>query len=207
MLILSWNINMYILKNGGDLISRTENIIRIIKKLNPDMLLLQEASKYFVFELLQLKDYKQHVSVLTHGGYCIILAKPKIKVTKCIKFKLNGCGVIVNDNIKIINCHLTPYFKNHKLRLEVFKQMEDEKTIIMGDTNMDNTQGVDSILKDVGKNMVSKDTWHLSFFENGSEITKRYDRVFTDLKVSNFCVYDNYHGNSDHDPISINLEG
>ncbi len=54
MKILSWNVNMVYGKNNGDLISRSENIIISIKKINPDILLLQEASRYFLKLLKEL---------------------------------------------------------------------------------------------------------------------------------------------------------
>ena len=208
MFILSWNVNLYLTKNGGNLISRTENIVRVLKKLNPDLLLIQEASKYFLSEL-SILNFKILSSELTHGGFCVILSKPHINAKEYMTFKLNGSSIILNDDIKIINCHLTPFFKNHNTRIKMFNQMMGKQTMIMGDTNMDNSQIVNCKLNDIALNepflKELKDTWYLSFFKNGSYITKRFDRIYTDLNVSNFIVHDKYYGLSDHVPISIKL--
>jgi len=61
-------------------------------------------------------------------------------------------------------------------------------------------------LKDVAQQVGNtEDTWFLNFFKPGSDVTQRFDRVYTDVKVSNLKVYRNYWGESDHVPISIEL--
>jgi len=46
-------------------------------------------------------------------------------------------------------------------------------------------------------------TWNLSYFKQGSTIRKRFDRIYTNQPFSNYKVYSNLSGISDHLPLSI----
>lgn len=192
---------MYNSRNNGDLISRADVIISSIKFMNPDIILLQEASEYFLEEILENTDYVRHVHTLTHGGICVTLTKPSVNVSEVNTH--NGSVSIVVDDVVIYNCHLTPYANNHKMRLIQITPFFTKNVIIMGDMNMNDTQNIDHpTIKDLGV-CDRVDTWNLSFFENGSTVRRRYDRVFTDIDFKSFYVHEERHGHSDHLPISL----
>ena len=84
MKLLSWNILIYITKNQ-DIITKTKQLIEEIIMINPDILLLQEASEYFLSQLCSNSVYIRTMEVLTHGGLCSTLIKPHILVSEIKK--------------------------------------------------------------------------------------------------------------------------
>jgi endonuclease/exonuclease/phosphatase family metal-dependent hydrolase len=209
--ILSWNILMYITR-GQDVIQKAENLIYEIKKLNPDVLCLQEASTYFLTLLCEQTNYMVVMSELTHGGICCTLVKKDMinDVRNPVKFFQCGVKCVIGNNT-IINCHLVPGFQNHGMRLSQINEMigTDINTpiVLIGDTNMGNDQQIDKKwLVDAAifaKNQ--QPTWFCSYFDKKSKATKRFDRAYTNVKFTEFAVYPEFTHLSDHIPISIKL--
>lgn len=208
MKIVSWNVNLNF--EIGDMISRMFNIAQIIKQIDPDILLLQEASGYFLHYLKEIWKFRTASKVKSHGGLLCILISEKYE-KEFVPIKLY-CGIII-ENLSIINCHLV--HGNDSCAVEernrfygTIKRMIPSgayQVIIGGDFN-DSCDHIDTLLKldDVGK-IVDTPTWCKSFFENGSEIKSRYDRFFTDIKVKSFETLTAYCGHSDHIPILMDF--
>jgi endonuclease/exonuclease/phosphatase family metal-dependent hydrolase len=202
MKLFSWNVNMYI-KGAGDMITRAEHAHLTIKNESPDILLLQEASDYF---LSYLTEYKEQARVTSHGGLVVILTKGTVTVTNPMKHSNFAVSVNVGD-ILLVNYHLCPFAQNQEMRDIQISSLARPKCILMGDTNMNAFQHfVSDTIKDVARQIGNnEDTWFMNFFTRGSNVARRFDRVYTDVKVSNFHVYRNYWGESDHIPISVEL--
>jgi endonuclease/exonuclease/phosphatase family metal-dependent hydrolase len=206
MKLLSWNILMYITKNQ-DIITKARYIVDEIKRINPDILMLQEASEYFLGVLLDQSNYNRHIHVLTHGGLVVILTKPSIKVSESLFFNDIGVGVRIGDKT-VVTCHLVPGKNNQKFRqgqLDEIITRSGLNVLIMGDMNMTNYQNFESkSMIDVA--LVNKncdDTWFLSYHIKSNMTSRRFDRVYTDMKTMNYTVYQTYKYLSDHVPISI----
>jgi len=209
MKIVSWNINMDPMgSNNGDLFLRMDLIINSIKNLNADILLLQESSNFFLHELKKKLEYHLIISNQSHCGLISILIKPKdmIKLKNFDKIK-NYAASINFDGFLIFNCHLSPYKFEKECRKNCLNHIIGDKRIIVGDMNMDDSEFFENeILKDIGlKENKLDSTWNLSFFKNGSNVRKRYDRLFTDFEVENFKVHNEFHGQSDHLPLSFDF--
>lgn len=199
---MSWNVNTYI--NKGNLLYRLQIITEEIIKISPDILFIQEAGN----ELLDMlrKKYRLYDSVLTHGGLCCILTKPHLGSYESIKFDTTGVGIISQDSI-LVNCHLVPCRNNSEYRKyqlnEIVKNNKDKKITFIGDMNMKDDETYTS-LKDVAVEVNDNTpTWNLSYFKQGSTIRKRFDRIYTNQPFSNYKVYSNLSGISDHLPLSI----
>tara|TARA_Y100000389_G_C17407236_1_gene488764 strand:- start:354 stop:965 length:612 start_codon:yes stop_codon:yes gene_type:complete len=198
--ILSWNINVFNAKENGDIITRSENILKTIRSHSPDILVLQEASDYFI-DLLS--DYTEHTRTRSHGGIVAILSKKDIIINNTKKYSDYATSIYL-DNIIIVNCHLCPHVRNQKIRDSQFSTFPKENCIIIGDMNMNRNQNFcyDN-MKDIALQFSnSKDTWFYSYFENGSSVSRRYDRVYSDLEIKSFDVT-GYRNESDHMPILI----
>ena len=61
--IMSWNINVFNTKENGDIITRSENILKTIRSHSPDILVLQEGSDYFIGLLSTIGVYKNEISL------------------------------------------------------------------------------------------------------------------------------------------------
>ena len=70
--------------------------------------------------------------------------------------------------------------------------------------NMNENQNFHSDnMKDIALQFANnKDTWFYSYFENGSQVSRRYDRVYSDIQINSFSVT-GYRNESDHMPILI----
>lgn len=198
MKVLVWNVNVVPTKHQGDLLSRIEMIFQTIRNINPDILLLQETTLYFLKKLYEELSYECKVSRHSHCGLTATLVKKDFSDSIQI-IDIFRCGIQIED-IKIFNCHLLPYKENSDKRHQYMKFFSLMKNyIIAGDMN---TEDNFSYLSDVGIYLQQK-TWEYSYFENGSDIKKRYDRVFSDLKNTSFFVHEEYSGQSDHLPLSF----
>lgn len=207
MKIVSWNVNLNF--ENGDMLTRICKISEIIKKMDPDILLLQEASDYFLNYLNDIWKFNTASKSNSHGGMLCILISERHKNFVPIKYLGIYCGIIV-DNLKIVNCHLVNgkslySVKDRNKFYEIISNENKENLIIGGDFN-DNDNDIDEILKmnDVGK-IYNTPTWFKSFFENGSKIKTRYDRFFTNINIKHFDTLTKYCGHSDHIPIAIDI--
>jgi len=204
MKLLSWNILIYITKDQ-DIITKTQHLIEEIIKIDPDVLLLQEASEYFLTQLCSNSTYIRTTEVLTHGGLCCTLIKNHILISNVKQIDTTGVSIQI-DNLTIINCHLVPYYKNQLFRVNQVKHLLLPNTILMGDMNMNNNQHLEhNGIYDVAVSLEKKlsDTWFLSYHNKHSTISKRFSRVYTDKQVLSYQVYNTYKYLSDHIPISI----
>lgn len=203
MLVLSWNINAYIIKDQ-DIITKTDYIIKEIKKINPDILLLQEASKYFLSRISSC--YFCYGFVMTHAGLCATLTRSDNLFVKNVRKYKTGISIYL-ENIIINNCHLTPHYSNSEIRTKELDIMTEENIIIFGDTNMTRTETY--CLNDVAKDKDNlADTWFYSYFEKGSKVSRRFTRAYTDLDTSKmeYTIYPDYKHLSDHIPVSIKID-
>ena len=198
--LLSWNINLFNKKGNSDIITRSENILRTVRSISPDILVLQEASEYF---LNLLTEYIEHTRTISHGGIVVILTKKNIVVSNTKKYNDYATSIYLH-NISIINCHLCPGVKNQKMREIQLSSLPKENCIIIGDMNMNKNQNFQSDnMKDIALQFSNnKDTWFYSYFENGSKVSRRYDRVYSDVKINSFSVT-GHRNESDHMPILI----
>lgn len=200
---------MYITK-GQDIITKSQYIIEEIGKINPDILLLQEASNYFLNELESKLGYKNQCQTLTHGGLCVILTKPGLSIDNPKVYKQTGVSIDIN-HITVANCHLVPYFQNQKFRetqLHTIIDNSNQNIVVMGDMNMNNTQSFDhNDIKDIAieyNNMA--DTWFLSYHKKNKTTSHRFDRIYSNTKCTNYQVYADFKYLSDHVPISVQIQ-
>ena len=204
MKLLSWNILIYITKDQ-DIITKTQHLIEEIIKIDPDVLLLQEASEYFLTQLCSNSSYIRTTEVLTHAGLCTTLIKNHILISNVKKIDTTGVSIQIDD-LTIINCHLVPYYNNQLFRVNQVKHLLLPNTILMGDMNMNNNQYLEHDgIYDVAVSLEKKlsDTWFLSYHKKDSTISKRFSRVYTNKQVLSYQVYNTYKYLSDHIPISI----
>jgi endonuclease/exonuclease/phosphatase family metal-dependent hydrolase len=198
---------MYITKDQ-DIITKTDYIIEEIKKQDPDVLMLQECSEYFISILTKQCMYKRHRHILTHGGLVVIFTKYDLNVTQDIIFSDIGVGIKVG-NKTLVTCHLVPFVNNQEFRQgqlkEVMTKIKDNNVLIMGDMNMNNYQNFKSdTMNDVAlleKNY--NDTWFLNYHDKTKTTSRRFDRVYTDIITTKYKTYPEYKFLSDHIPISI----
>lgn len=197
---MSWNINVFKKEDNGDLITRSENILRTIRSNSPDILALQEASEYFIS---LLTEYTEHTRTTSHGGIVVILTKKDIVINRTKKYYDYATSISL-DNIVIVNCHLCPGVKNQKVRDIQLSTLPKENCIIIGDMNMNKDQNfISNNIKDIALEFSNnKDTWFYSYFENGSRVSRRYDRVYSDQKIKSFDIT-GYRNESDHMPIVV----
>lgn len=210
--ILTWNVNLYIkeLFNETDLEDSTVSTISVIRKISPDILCLQEASKGI---LAMLTDFSVQASCLTNGGLTAILTKShaSILVKNPLMYTLAGCSAeICNDscdpNFTLINCHLVHGKNNQNFRVSQVREIMtevsgDTRTIFIGDTNWSDEENFPFPLVDVG--IDRGPTWFMDYFRPNSPVTKRYDRVYTNIPIKNFSVLIEYKGLSDHVPVLV----
>lgn len=205
MKIVSWNINMY-LKNSN-LITRAGDIVEQLKKIDADIICLQEASEYFlnIFNTSTNNIYTRYGHITSHCGLCVILAKsPDFTVGKStFQCSTSICG----HGINIINCHLVPS-NNEKFRREQLEALAigENQVIICGDMNMKNNEiGIYNDIALLKKN--EENTWFGKFFDEKSSISYRYDRFFVkklDTEVE-YKVFKNLSYLSDHVPILLEV--
>jgi endonuclease/exonuclease/phosphatase family metal-dependent hydrolase len=201
---------MYI-KKEQDVITKAEYIAKEIKRQDPDVLMLQEASEYFISILLTHCKYRRHNSILTHGGIVVIFTKYNLDVIEDIVFQHIGVGVKIG-NKTLVTCHLVPYVKNQEYRQgqlkEIMDYIKDENVLIIGDMNMNNYQKFQSNnMRDVA--IISNnydDTWFLSYHTKSNTTSRRFDRVYTNIEeTKNYKTYPEYKYLSDHVPISVDV--
>jgi hypothetical protein len=218
MIILSWNINDYIkivrnswindIKKDDNMIrnenkSRFEQLYHTICQINPYILCLQEVSTYFI-DFLESYDYQLIGKVLTHGGWCCTLIKDN-KEYKVIKEYFQTGHLIELKDFKLINCHLTPYSCNEKIRNDMLSKMlydvRGVNDLIIGDLNTDKEFVNLADMIDIGKKK-NIHTWYESYFNTSSKKSSRLDRVIC-RKIYDLEVFNMNQMLSDHLPIWI----
>ncbi len=211
MKVMSWNILTY-LNKGQDMVKKVENIINEIVKINPDILLLQEVSDYFTEQLTIKTSYKFLIKTINHAGFCSLFLRDDLNNENIIVKKHYDTGVSIQiDDITIANCHLAPYRQNQEFRFSQLKDIVDRTTtpniILMGDMNMGRDQSFNyKNFEDIAIQFNNtEDTWFASYFNSYSTHKNRYDRVFSNMKIKEYNVYQEYKHLSDHIPISIEI--
>jgi endonuclease/exonuclease/phosphatase family metal-dependent hydrolase len=210
--IMSWNVCIYYdtLVNKRDVVTACDNIMRCIKDQNPDILCLQEASKYLISRLADEK-YEAVSQTITHGGICVTLVKGIQNVQKTLEYFQCGTNILINNKLNICNVHMTPGFPNQKNRdsqVQEIMSNTPHPLILIGDMNMSNAESVQQMTDVALSTGENSDTWNHSFFSNGSKIRRRYDRAYTskDIRIISFKVIKEYQGYSDHVPIILTIE-
>lgn len=219
--ILTWNINLYIkeLFNEAELEKSTLAIVSAIRKICPDILCLQEASKGILTVLTEGdRGFSLQASCLTNGGLTAILTKSAVDlvVKNPSVYTLAGCSVEITGlcetigipNFTLVNYHLVHGKNNQDFRVSQVKEIvteipDDSSRILIGDTNWSEEGNFPFPLTDVG--IDKGPTWFMDYFRPNSPVTKRYDRVYTDMPVKNFSVLMQYKGLSDHVPVSVTV--
>jgi len=203
MKILSWNVLMFLKKQAGDVITRTEIICQKIRQINPDVVLLQEASEYFLTELEDMCGFIRRVSVQAHAGLCAILTKPDIDGNVRIWPKY-AVGIQIGS-LEVVNCHLAPCKENRAIRQQQIQEISGSDVLIMGDTNMRSDESVE--LRDIAiETGHTGPTWFHSYFEGTlTGIKERFDRAYTNtgIDIEEFRVLKECSGMSDHLPIYL----
>lgn len=176
MKILNWNIGICDYKK--DTISRSERIISSIEKINPDVILFQEASTFFLDYLQKNSEYDNVCTLSTSLGLTCILVK--VSLYKNIRNSTsNSDYVMINLNdIKIVN-NIPLNYNFDKLQ-NIFSNFY-KNIIIVG--NIEN-KNIERILN----------------FCN----IKKYNKIFSDLKIENFNIHTECSGQGKDLPISFN---
>lgn len=134
--IMSLNVHSYASKHSLD---TTKDIIKLVSKLNPDILCLQESNDTDI-----LLDKYSHVEKCLSEGklYTMIMSKYKILKCKSIEIKDRKCAIKVsvkiNDSVMldVINIHL-PLSSPNRINsiMTIFNHLDNPNTVILGDFN------------------------------------------------------------------------
>jgi endonuclease/exonuclease/phosphatase family metal-dependent hydrolase len=220
--IISWNIMMYV-KFRPERKHVLKNIIEALCDLKPNVLCLQESSDW-ANELISTELKMVIVgSELTHGGLCTTFVSPNLKVVDVKKYSHTGVVCTIENFGIVMNCHLTPYYKNHAMRISQLRDMFEhiqfehiqpklgQTLVLVGDFNMCEDQNISQDilntykLKDIAHEHGNlAPTWFKDFHEKGSTISKRYDRIYSNVETeSQHAIHMKLKGLSDHIPIGI----
>lgn len=210
MKILSWNVNLGSPISGGDIISRGVTALNTIKRINPEILVLQESSELFNNHLKTI-GYTVFENIRAHCGLLTVLTKSEhVKWCKHISSETAMCGTYIickYKDIRIVACHLSSGEQYNEGRDVFVKQNDLSDTILIGDLNTPNSQQFSThFLKDIAiENNKHCDTWSHSFFKSRSTRKARYDRVLSSVVCETFTSHVECYGQSDHIPISIDI--
>lgn len=225
--IISWNINMF----RPDKPELEKKIIDEINNIidDVDFLILIESSFEFVSKLIKTNIKNKYNLfgnfAVSHGGFINILYNKKItnikhipleNPTLLIKFKKD------NVDVFLAGCHLAPFPENAEKRFQellIVKSMvpDNSNFIMIGDMNIREKETKflekENILelRDSGD---KRKTWYRSFFEKGSPVSSRFDRLFIskNINVKKLDLFGKKYVNkqivllSDHLALKSNLE-
>lgn len=225
--LLSWNINMY----NPDKPELQNDIINEINNqlTDEDFVILIESSFEFISNLMKTNiknNYKLFNSfAISHGGLINILSNKKISDIK--HFPLENPSLLINfkkdkKNVYLAGCHLFPFVENAERRFQellIIKSMvpDNSNFIVIGDLNIREKETKflekDNILelRDSGD---KRKTWFRSFFEPGTPISSRFDRLLIskNIQIKDFNLIGRKYLNqkmtllSDHLGIKCKLE-
>lgn len=199
MKIISWNVNM---DHGSvDVPYKTEALVRYVRDLDPDVIFLQETCAYTNKKIGAL-GYACYGMTRTHMMFCSILARNGIAPADYKEYPQMGQSITLNG-IEMVNCHLTPFKENSLRRRRQTAPFDRPKTFLMGDFNTDGDMNFEFLTESEVSKSDLQPTWHLSYFQRGSDVKKRFDRVFTDAKILGYRVHKILF--SDHYPVEAEI--
>jgi endonuclease/exonuclease/phosphatase family metal-dependent hydrolase len=206
MLIVSWNLEYTIepLKYS----KRLQEIYTNLIKMDADILCLQECTDDMIQKLGEI--YTLLGTSLSHCGTIAVFYKPNLVQNVNMEVEqMDGCLICRFTDFILINVHLAPYPYNNKKREnqlhKVLEHTENTRKIIIGDTNMQSNETIESFNDVALDNSVYDTTWNESYFNDAKNNKERFDRVYSNFKINNFKVYQEFSHLSDHQPIRVNI--
>jgi tyrosyl-DNA phosphodiesterase 2 len=175
--MVTWNIDGL---DGNNLGARTAHIIKILNKIKPDVIFLQEVTQKILEDLkMNMIDYHiiEQVSDV-HYFTCILLHRTNIYMEKALTKRFEnstmGRGLQCIDchvekvKISLFNVHLESTGKCSKKRMQQLeeciseiKQLGEDTTVILaGDMNIRDKE-VKSLCKGIGLPPSINDIWEL----------------------------------------------
>jgi len=169
MRILSFNVN----NAPQNAVTRINEVISLIEKLNPDIISLQEVLPQMYIELINQLRYKYYISEqpANNSYFTVLLSKFSYPITyKSFRNSTMGRGYIIHNlpNLTIVCTHLDSLPISELIRkkqiaelLEIKNNNNNNNIIIFGDlnfTNPDETIKELKYLEPINKNMYTYDS-------------------------------------------------
>ena len=208
--ILSWNVNLFSVKSGFDIDARADTILYTIMELNPDIICLQESSKFFNNRLTE-KGYILLGAIKSHCGYTCSFVKKliydKIQTNNTTNINGNYHYIFKDDDINIANFHIEPKAFNIETLDQILSRIikkDTDKWLFIGDFNTEVSLSNTNLI-DIAQNQnLTENTWTESFLINDSRKEMRYDRAIKfNTNIYDLKVHRKYFGQSDHLPVSV----